>query len=89
MPMTTCIPTYTMQEDVNVVIVGWNSIALWYPTSASNTRVVAAEVAWAVRRMQESTGADPGNMYCIGHSLGAHSCGHVGKSITLGRITGK
>ena len=40
---------------------------------------------------QSKGGASYGNMYCIGHSLGSHVCGHTGKRTDskIGRITGK
>jgi len=73
----------------NVVIVGWGggSQELYYPRAASNTRVVGAETA-AVAQNLLNRGSSRGNLMCIGHSLGAHTCGFAGKRTKWGRISG-
>ena len=70
-------------------MVEWDSVDLWYPQSVANTRVVGAEIAWLAGELSSQTGQDSAQMWCIGHSLGAHTCGNAGKIFTLGRITGK
>jgi len=77
------------QGNYNVVVVGWGggSQTLWYPQAASNTRVVGAETA-AVTQNLRNRGVSRGNLVCIGHSLGAHTCGHAGERNRWGRISG-
>lgn len=75
--------------DYNVVLVGWqsSSIQLWYPQSASDTRSVGTEIGLVAAKMIEA-GLDPSMLYCSGHSLGSHVCGHAGQRTKFGRITG-
>ena len=57
---------------------------IWYPQSASNTRVVGAAIAAINQQLS------PAYSWCVGHSLGAHACGHAGKrGANFDRITGK
>jgi hypothetical protein len=82
------------KDNVNAVIVGWGGNGgagnLYYPTSASTTRVVGAEVGLIIDKLVSETSATYGRMYCMGHSLGGHTCGHAGRAAsgTIGRITG-
>ena len=76
------------QGDHNVVTVHWDSAQLFYPQSASDTRSVGAEVSLRVKLLVGTGGAERGDIWCVGHSLGAHVCGHAGKRIPFGRITG-
>ncbi|KAI0239011.1 Lipase member I [Lamellibrachia satsuma] len=71
----------------NVITVHWDSAQLYYPQSASDTRSVGAEIALRVKLLVGG-GADRANIWCVGHSLGAHVCGHAGKRVPFGRITG-
>jgi len=75
------------KEDLNVFIVDWDSVDLWYPQSVADTRVVGADIAWLAGQLN-SAGQSTSNMWCIGHSLGGHVCGQAGKRRKLGRITG-
>lgn len=77
-----------IKEDLNVFVVDWDSIDLWYPQSVADTRVVGADIAWLARHLSEQGGQNPDQMWCIGHSLGGHVCGNAGKLVKLGRITG-
>lgn len=79
---------FYLQEDANVVMVTWNSADVWYPRSAANVRSLAADLAETIVTLRDHHGLDPATVYCIGHSLGAHTCGHIGKIVKLGRITG-
>jgi hypothetical protein len=80
------------KENANVVLVDWEKGAenlLAYNQAAANCRVVGAIIARLMTSLQTSTGASFGNMYVIGHSLGAHIAGYAGEKInSLGRITG-
>lgn len=76
------------QTDANVIMVDWKGGAgnlLEYKRAARNTKIVGRKIAEFIRTNE----IDPSLAYCIGHSLGAHCCGFVGKNIpNLGRITG-
>ena len=81
------------QEDINVIIVGWGDGAdswLWnYDKSAANTRVAAKETALVIENLVANGGVDPMLLWCVGHSLGAHLCGHVGMLTHVHRVTGE
>ena len=80
-----------LQEDANVLQFGWENGAqtIDYPQAASNTRLVGAFMARIARALNTKRGTDPMTMWCIGHSLGGHLCGHAGARFKLGRITGQ
>jgi pancreatic triacylglycerol lipase len=80
-------------DDVNMIIVGWEggSRQLWYPKSASETRVVGTEIALVAQNLVDYYGTSWSECVCAGHSLGGHVCGHAGKRTRggdWGRITG-
>lgn len=84
-----------LREDCNVVIVNWIAGAgPPYTQAVANTRLVGAMTARLASQLINVGGVDPSRMHCIGHSLGAHTCGYVGYFLkhsyenTLGRITG-
>lgn len=79
--------------NVNVIMVDWKDGAwaptdidlIWYSRAASNIKKVSAGIVEFIR----SNEIDPTRVTCIGHSLGAHACGFVGKNLTnLARISG-
>jgi len=74
-------------EDSTVFIVAWEkgAININFAQAASNTQTVAAAMAFAVKSLKESKSI---YSYCIGHSLGAHTCGQAGQIIKFDRITG-
>jgi len=76
--------------DYNVIIVGWQSSSqqLWYPQSASDTRSVGTEIGLVAANLIANGGSARSRLYCIGHSLGGHVCGHAGQRTKFGRITG-
>ena len=79
------------QDDRNVIVVGWDggSQNIWYPQSASDTRAVGAEIGLVAQNVIANAGAAKERMWCSGHSLGSHICGHAGAySKSFGRITG-
>jgi len=82
------------REDMNVVVIDWGVCAklLNYLKAASNTRTVGAQTAQVIRNLLTVSGAQPSRMWCLGHSLGAHVCGHTGMHMPagseLGRCTG-
>nr|XP_026690490.1 pancreatic triacylglycerol lipase-like isoform X1 [Ciona intestinalis] len=79
-------------EDVNVIVVNWEQGAnpkLNYGQATANTRVVGAEIALLINRLEEQSGALEKNAHIIGHGLGAHVAGYAGERLKrLGRITG-
>jgi len=81
---------YLDAYDYNVIIVGWfrGALELWYPQAASNTRVVGREIGNVARNLVEKGGTKASNIWCVGHSLGSHVCGHAGSWYKIGRITG-
>jgi hypothetical protein len=56
-----------------------------YYAAAQNTFPVGMQIANLLIRLK----ANYSMVHCIGHSLGAHVCGHCGKIVKLGRISGK
>ena len=79
------------QADYNVIIVGWKLGAgnLIYFPSASNTRTLGGEIALVSNNTISNGGSSRALMYCVGHSLGGHACGHAGQQGQFGRITGR
>jgi len=83
-------------EDCNVIRVDWGAGSkIPYTQASANTRVVGAEIALLIERLEEWTGAKPEDMHILGHSLGSHIAGYAGERITaesggpgLGMITG-
>lgn len=64
-----------------------------YPVSASNVRVVASVVAQWLQMLQNEYSYPTRHVHCVGVSLGAHTCGFIGKHLmtrgsSLKRITG-
>ncbi|ESO12282.1 hypothetical protein HELRODRAFT_105263 [Helobdella robusta] len=78
------------KEDVNVILLDWeygadNTI---YPQSASNTRSVGAYSAVVLGNLVEKHNYPKNYIWCIGHSLGSHVCGHLGMKLKIRRVTG-
>jgi len=84
-------------EDANVIAVDWSrgSAALQgdllsiftyppYITAAKNVITVGNKTAQLLSQLN----INPMLTHCIGHSLGAHCCGVLGKIIKINRITG-
>lgn len=83
---------FLAKGDFNVIFVDWSSGStnpgIDYPQAAANTRVTGAEIALIAKKLQDERDVNPDSCYCIGHSLGAHTCGFAGKRAKFGRITG-
>ncbi|XP_041124925.1 inactive pancreatic lipase-related protein 1-like [Polyodon spathula] len=77
-------------EDVNCICVDWQGGSrTGYVQSSQNIRVVAAEIVYLIKYLQSYYNQTPTDFHVIGHSLGAHCAGEVGRKIRgLGRITG-
>ncbi len=74
------------KEDLNIFLVDWQNHAsgIDYFRAVYNVRLVAKEINKFIKEAFISSN----KTHCIGHSLGAHICGYVGKEIKLKRISG-
>ncbi|ESO92411.1 hypothetical protein LOTGIDRAFT_216933 [Lottia gigantea] len=81
---------FLAMENLNVIVIDWHAGAhKFYPEAVANTRVVGAVVAKFIQTVQDNFQADPHQFHVIGHSLGSHVAGYIGKRTdNLGRITG-
>ena len=81
-----------MNSCVNVVVVDWSKGAkTLYPQAVSNIYLVARIIARLIRKICQFEKISASTFHCLGHSLGAHTCGLVGKLFHnphIGRITG-
>ncbi|XP_076818976.1 pancreatic triacylglycerol lipase-like [Clavelina lepadiformis] len=79
-------------EDLNVIRVSWpgGSFTVQYAQSSADTQVVGAEVGLFINNIVKEFGGDTKSFHCIGHSLGAQTCGYLGAGVPgkVGRITG-
>jgi len=88
-------PAYLEIGDFNVFSIDWGDLESWanYPKAATTTRPVGKHAAKLVSLINQA-GVDVSNIHGVGHSLGAHVVGFMGKEIQslglgkLGRITG-
>lgn len=80
---------FLVKGDYNVVVIGWRrgSLDISYLQSSSNTRVVGMEIGLIAANLLAKGVNTRDNLYCIGHSLGSHVCGHAGMRTKFGRIT--
>ncbi|XP_049274856.1 pancreatic lipase-related protein 2-like [Rhipicephalus sanguineus] len=81
---------FLLVGDYNVIIVDWRGgNGLPYTQATANTRLVGAEIAAFIKKLQAIFGAKPESFHILGHSLGSHIAGYAGERIPgLGRITG-
>uniref|UniRef100_UPI00358F8262 pancreatic lipase-related protein 2-like n=1 Tax=Myxine glutinosa TaxID=7769 RepID=UPI00358F8262 len=77
-------------DDVNCICVDWvGGSRTFYSQAVNNLRVAAAEGAFLISVMQDMYGYTADQIYLVGHSLGAHIAGEIGKRIPgIKRITG-
>ncbi|XP_074855666.1 pancreatic lipase-related protein 2-like [Carettochelys insculpta] len=77
-------------EDVNCIAVDWETGAMYtYVNAVNNIRVVGAEIAYFIKALMTMFHYSPSQIHIIGHSLGAHAAGEVGRRIRgIKRITG-
>ncbi|CAF0802103.1 unnamed protein product [Brachionus calyciflorus] len=73
-------------NDYNVVLIDWKEGAVGpnYFEAVKNVEITARKVGEFLRDSK----IDLSKVHCIGHSLGAHTCGFVGKFNKIRRITG-
>lgn len=77
--------------DVNVVLVDWSQgNGFPYSQAVTNTLTVAQAMITLIQAMQSISTVPLEQYHIIGHSLGAHCAGFVGKQLAgrLGQITG-
>ncbi|CAF4007835.1 unnamed protein product, partial [Adineta steineri] len=76
----------------DVLIVGWGNGAKFpfYPNAVANTRLVGKQIGVLLERLHELKGISFNKVHCIGHSLGAHTCGSASNAVNsqLARISG-
>ncbi|XP_051472683.1 pancreatic lipase-related protein 2-like [Apus apus] len=77
-------------ENTNCIAVDWSDGAKGtYVAAVNNIRVVGAEVAYFLETLQKIFRYSPRETHLIGHSLGAHTAGEVGRRFQgIRRITG-
>ena len=80
---------------MNVINVMWGPGAVFpeYTQAVANTRVVAKQIFILILNLVNELGVKCKDLHLIGHSLGAHTAGHVGQLLrsqnaTLARISG-
>ncbi|XP_076346356.1 pancreatic triacylglycerol lipase-like [Tachypleus tridentatus] len=80
---------FLLSGDFNVIIVDWSGgNKLPYYQATANTRVVGAEIALLISRLEEWAALKPEDCHIVGHSLGSHIAGYAGERLNrLGRIT--
>ena len=78
---------FDAQPQSNIIVVDWQYYARdnVYAQAAANTRSVAAFTSQFIDQLVRKNAVDYTRLWCIGHSLGAHLCGHIGIK-TLDRI---
>ena len=60
-----------------------------YPKAVANTRVVGALLSRLVQVLQQQFSLKLADLHVIGHSLGAHTAGYIGRRVPgIARITG-
>eukprot|EP00057_Strongylocentrotus_purpuratus_P003673 XP_003727118.1 PREDICTED: pancreatic triacylglycerol lipase [Strongylocentrotus purpuratus] len=80
-----------VDKNTNVIMVDWEEGAgrYNYAQSRANTRVVGLDIGKLIGVLK-SKGASYGSMHMIGHSLGAHTAGYAGESVSgIGRLTAR
>lgn len=86
----TIVKAYLEERDVNLIAVDWGDIAIDinYLFVSSQVSVIGKAVAEFLEKLSEVI--DLNTLHVIGHSLGAHVAGQIGRSmnVTLARITG-
>lgn len=80
------------RQDCNVISVNWSAgySTAEYFLIQPRVRTVGSEVGQFILYLQDAVGLTTDQIHVIGHSLGAHAAGFVGKTLngTLPRITG-
>ncbi|XP_043522378.1 phospholipase A1 1-like isoform X1 [Frieseomelitta varia] len=82
------IRAYLDKGDVNVILLDWGDIAyhINYVYVASQVAAIGKVVAESLNQLIELIDLD--TLHVIGHSLGAHIAGNIGRFANISRITG-
>nr|XP_021194117.2 pancreatic triacylglycerol lipase [Helicoverpa armigera] len=80
---TVLVPAFLSAEDVNVIVVDWSAGAgtINYAAAVTNTVPSGESVANFIEWLNSVTGASPAMYHIIGHSLGAHQAGIIGRNV--------
>lgn len=73
---------YLKSGKTNVILVNWikGSSTFYYPLAAQcRTRIVGQYVSKFLKNLLHEHHLGSTSVFCVGHSLGAHICGFVGK----------
>ncbi|XP_053622734.1 pancreatic triacylglycerol lipase-like [Plodia interpunctella] len=86
------VPAFLSAENVNVIVVDWSAGGgnLNYLTAVSNTVTSGESVARFINWLNSVTGTSAAHYHLVGHSLGAHQAGVIGRNINgnIAYITG-
>ena len=88
-------PIFLEVGDFNIFSIDWGDLESWisYPTAAIRTTAVGRHAAGLVQLMVEA-GSTLADVHLVGHSLGAHVVGFLGKKVQdlglgkVARVTG-
>ncbi|CAF0989739.1 unnamed protein product [Rotaria sp. Silwood1] len=76
----------------DVLVIDWGGGAKFpfYSNAVANTRLVGKQVGLFLQKIHKLKGISYDRIHCIGHSLGAHTCGYTSNTVDnqLGRISG-
>ncbi|RVE47195.1 hypothetical protein evm_008163 [Chilo suppressalis] len=77
------VPAFLAAEDVNVIVVDWSAGGgtINYATAVANTVPSGESIARFINWLNQVTGAEPGHYHIVGHSLGAHQAGMIGRNV--------
>ncbi|KAI5632833.1 lipase domain-containing protein [Phthorimaea operculella] len=80
---TVLVPAFLQGADVNVIVVDWYAGARDpdYEVAVQNTVTSGQSVARFLNWLLSATGQNPINFHVIGHSLGGHQAGIVGRNM--------
>ncbi|XP_048480044.1 pancreatic triacylglycerol lipase isoform X1 [Plutella xylostella] len=80
------VPSFLQAADVNVIVVDWSAGAnvVNYAAAVRNTVKSGESVAWFITWLNSVTGADSRSYHVVGHSLGAHQAGVIGRHVEGG-----
>ncbi|XP_073966205.1 lipase member H-A-like [Choristoneura fumiferana] len=80
---TVLVPAFLSAEDLNVIMVDWTagSNTINYAAAVENTRIAGEGIARFIDWLNGVTGAVATHYHIVGHSLGAHMAGIIGRNV--------
>ncbi|KAJ8704822.1 hypothetical protein PYW08_012142 [Mythimna loreyi] len=77
------VPGFLSAEDVNVIVVDWSAGAgsINYFTALANTLPSGVSVARFITWLNTASGASLSKYHVVGHSLGGHQAGIIGRNV--------